>query len=129
VGLSPGCGTTTIALGLGRELPAARVRDGAHPGPAGVLVVIAGRDALPVLAQLVTSRLRERHRSVVLVANRPEEPEQWRQAGAVCLPHSRLGVLLLTRGRRARGAFGAALRAAAGAVREGACVTAKRRQD
>jgi hypothetical protein len=109
-GLSRGCGTSTVAHGLRRELPAARVVDGAAPAPGGVLVVVAGRTGLPVLAQLVTERLGRRHLSLVLVANRPEDPQEWEQVGAVCVPQSRLGVLLLSRGRRALGPFGAALR-------------------
>jgi hypothetical protein len=115
-GLSRGCGTSTVAQGLRRELPAARVIDGVGPGPAGVLVVVAGRTALPVLARLVIDQLCERHSSVVLAANRPEDPQEWEQAGAVCVPQSRLGVTLLARGHRPPGSFGAALRTLAGAV-------------
>jgi hypothetical protein len=117
-GLSRGCGTSTIAHGLRRELPAARVIDGGAPAPTGVLVVVAGRAGLPVLARLVTDLLRERHTSVVLVANHPEDPREWERAGAVCVPQSRMGVLLLSHGRRARGPFGSALREVARAVRE-----------
>jgi hypothetical protein len=117
-GLSRGCGTTTVADGLRRELPSAQVIDGAVPARAGVLVVVAGRAGLPVLAQLVTDRLSERHASVVLVANRPEDPGEWERAGAVCVPHSRVGVLLLAHGRRARGPFGSALRRVARTVQE-----------
>lgn len=115
-GLSRGCGTSTVAHALRRELPSARVMDGVAPGPSGVLVVVAGSAGLPVLARLVIDRLRERHPCVVLVANRPEDPEEWGRAGAVCVPQSRLGVLLLAHGRRARGPFGTALRGVARGV-------------
>ncbi len=117
-GLSSGCGTSTVAHGLRRELPSARVMDGVAPAPAGVLVVVAGRGGIPVLAGLVADRLRERHPSVVLVANQPEDPREWEHAGALCVPQSRIGVLLLAHGRRARGPFGTALRGVARAVRE-----------
>ena len=117
-GLSRGCGTSTVAHGLRRELPSARVMDGVAPASGGVLVVVAGRAGLPVLARLVTDRLRERHESVVLVANRPEDPGEWERAGALCLPQSRIGVRLLEHGRRARGPFGSALRRLARAVGE-----------
>ncbi|HZO59992.1 MAG TPA: hypothetical protein VFB51_09895 [Solirubrobacterales bacterium] len=109
-GLSGGCGASTVAQGLRRELPGARVIDGFAPASVDVLVVVAGRTGLPVLARLVADRLRLRHESVVLVANRPEDPQEWEPLEAVCVPQSRFGVLLLARGRRAPGSFGAALR-------------------
>lgn len=115
-GLSGGCGTSTIAAGLRRELPEARVIDGFAPASADVLVVVAGSAGLPVLAGLVTDRLRRRHPAPVLVANRPEDPREWEPLGAICVPHSRLGVLLLAKGRRPVGPFGAALRWVAAAV-------------
>jgi hypothetical protein len=55
---------------------------------------------------------------VVLVANRPDDPHEWERAGALCLPNSRLGVLLISRGRRPLGPFGTALRDLARVVRE-----------
>lgn len=120
VGLSAGCGATTIARGLALELPADEVADGVAPGPAGVLVAVAGRSAVPVLAELVTERLASRHARVVLVANRADDPDEWRGTAAIHLPPSRLSVALLARGRRARGPFGSALRDVARAVREAA---------
>jgi hypothetical protein len=119
-GLSAGCGVRTVAAGLRRELPAAHVGTGDANGAGDVVVVVAGRRALPVLAGLVVDRLRARHAAVVLVANRPEDPAEWAGTGALCLPQSRLGVLLLARGRRARGPFGTALRGVAQAVRAAA---------
>ena len=116
-GLSGGCGTSTIAAGLRRELPAARVIDGFAPASADVLVVVAGSAGLPVLAGLVTDRLRRRH-----AARRCWSPTGRRTRangsalGAICVPHSRLGVLLLAKGRRPVGPFGAALRRVAAAV-------------
>ena len=117
-GLSRGCGTSTVARGLALELPGAQVADAVAPGPAGVLVVVAGTAGVPVLARMVTERLGEHRPHVVLVANRPDDPHEWEQAGAVCLPQSRLGVLLVSRGRRPLGPFGTALRNLAQAVRE-----------
>jgi hypothetical protein len=115
-GLSEGCGTSTIASGLRRELPDARVIDGFAPASADVLVVVAGSAGLPVLAGLVLDRLRCRHPAPVLVANRPEDPREWEPLGAICVPQSRLGVRLLARGHRPVGPFGVALRRVAAAV-------------
>ena len=116
-GLSQGCGATTVARGLALELGGAEVTDGVAPGPHGVLVAVADRTGVPVLAGLVSERLAERHAHVVLVANRPDDPAEWERAGAVCLPQSRLAVMLIARGHRPWGAFGAALRKVADAVR------------
>jgi hypothetical protein len=116
-GLSTGCGATTVARGLALELPDADVTDGVAPGPHGVLVAVADRTGVPVLAGLVTERLAERQAQVVLVVNRPDDPGEWERAGAVCLPQSRLAVMLVARGHRPWGGFGAALRKVAGAVR------------
>ena len=99
------------------ELPGDEVSDGVAPGPGGVLVAVAGRDAVPVLARLVAERLAPHRARAVLVANRPDDPDEWRGTEAVCLPPSRLAVALLARGRRARGPFGAALRELAAAIR------------
>jgi hypothetical protein len=117
-GLSRGCGTSTVARGLALELPAARIEEGQGPGAGCVLVVVAGPDAVPILAEMVTDRLRERLPHVVLVANRPDDPQEW-DARAVCLPQSRLGVHLISRGRRPWGRFRAGLRDVAQAVRDG----------
>lgn len=117
-GLSHGSGTSTVARGLALELPTAKVADEVPPSPAGVLVVVAGSDGVPVLASMVTERLGERRPRLVLVANRPDDPHEWERAGAVCLPNSRLGALLISRGRRPLGPFGSALRDLARVVRE-----------
>ena len=82
-----------------------------------MLVAVADRTAVPVLAGLVTERLAQRHAGAVLVANRPDDPREWEQAGALCLPQSRLGVLLLSRGHRAGVRSGAAIRKLADVVR------------
>ena len=116
-GLSRGCGATTVARALALELPGADLTDGIAPGPQGVLVAVADRTGVPVLAGLVTERLAQRHAHVVLVANRPDDPGEWERAGALCLPQSRLAVMLIARGHRPWGAFGAALRKIADAVR------------
>ena len=115
-GLSSGCGASTVARALALELPAAHVTDGIAPGTQGVLVAVADRTGVPVLAGLVIERLAQRHPHVVLVANRPEDPHEWEGAGAVCLPQSRLGMMLLARGHRPWGPFGAAMRRLARAV-------------
>ena len=120
VGLSEACGVSTIARGLALELPCDQVADGVWPDRSGVIVAVADGSGVPVLARLVTERLAERRPRVVLVANRPADPADWARAGAVCVPGSRVGVLLLEHGRRARGGMGAALRALAQVVREAA---------
>ena len=109
-GLSRGCGASTVARGLALELAGAAVVEGDRPPRAGALVVVAGTDAVPVLAGMVVERLAGSARAVVLVANRPPDPQEWGGAGAICLPQSRLGVALVARGRRPWGPFGAALR-------------------
>ena len=109
-GLSSGCGASTVARALALELPGTQVMDGAAPGPHGVLVAVADRTGVPVLAGLVIERLAQRHPHVVLVANRPDDPHEWEHAGAVCLPQSRLGVMLVARGHRPWGPFGTAVR-------------------
>ncbi len=118
VGLGAGCGATTVARGLALELPGDEVSDSVAPGRGGVMVAVAGRSAVPVLAALVSERLSRHHACVILVANNPEDPGEWLDTGAICLPPSRLSVALLARGRRARGPFGSALRNLARAVRE-----------
>jgi hypothetical protein len=115
-GLSRGCGASTVARALALELPRAKVTDGVAPGPHGVLVAVADRTGVPVLAGLVIERLAQRHPHVVLVANRPDDPHEWEGAGAVCLPQSRLAVALLARGHRPWGPFGTAIRHLARAV-------------
>ncbi len=110
LGLSRECGASTVARGLALELPRAHVADGARPGPSGVLVAVADGGAVPVLAGLVAERLAVRQDRVLLVANRPDDPLEWARAGALCVPASRVGVLLLSKGRRARGSMGSALR-------------------
>jgi hypothetical protein len=115
-GLSRGCGATTVARALALALPGAHLTDGAAPGPQGVLVAVADRTGLPVLARLVIERLAQRHARVVLVVNRPDDPGEWERAGALCLPQSRLAVMLIARGHPPWGAFGNALRKVADAV-------------
>jgi len=120
VGLSEACGVSTIARGLALELPRDQVADGLWPDASGVIVAVADGSGVPVLARLVAERLAERRPREVLVANRPADPADWVKAGALCVPGSRLGVLLLAHGRRARGAMGAGLREIARAVHEAA---------
>jgi hypothetical protein len=116
IGLSERCGVSTVARGLSLELPGAQVGDGQWPGRAGVLVVVADGSAVAALAALVAERLDAREGPVLLVANRPADPDEWTTAGALCIPASWLGAVLVERGHRARGALGAALRGIAAAI-------------
>jgi hypothetical protein len=118
VGLSAGCGVTTLAGGLALSRPSAVVRDvdstdvtatGLAAKRADAIVLIAHAGSEPALAELVVSMLGERLDSVLLVANRVTDPPRWRGRAGVCVPESRLGAALLRRGRRPPGAFGAAL--------------------
>jgi hypothetical protein len=116
VGLSRGCGASTVARGLAMIAPAMEVGEGtAVPHDAVVAAVADGRSE-PVLAGLVAEILATRHERVVLVANRPADAAEWSRKGAVCVPASRLGVRLVMRGRRPTGAMGRALRDLARAV-------------
>jgi hypothetical protein len=115
-GLRGGCGASTVARALALELPGTQVTDCVAPARQDVLVAVADRTGVPVLAGLVIERLAQRHPHVVLVANRPDDPHEWERAGALCLPQSRLAVVLLARGRRPWGPFGVAIRHLARAV-------------
>jgi len=135
--LAAGAGASTVARGLTLALrrarpvalaPAGRDEVAAGPGTAvvraadatdvcgrgdrgrgRVLVAVADGRREPAVAALVADVLRRRHGQVVLVANRVRDGHAWRDQGAVCIPDSRLGALLVARGRRPPGAMGAAL--------------------
>jgi hypothetical protein len=79
-----------------------------HRGPGRVFVAVADARREPAIAALVGDVLRRRHDQVVLVANRVRDERAWREHGAACVPDSRLGALLLARGRRPPGPMGAA---------------------
>jgi len=134
--LAEGAGAPTVARGLALALrrarpvalaPAGRDEVAAGPGTAvvraadatdvcgrgdrgrgRVLVAVADGRREPAVAALVADVLRRRHGQVVLVANRVRDGHAWRDQGAVCIPDSRLGALLVARGRRPPGAMGAA---------------------
>ena len=127
IGLSERCGVSTVARGLELELTDAHVSDGAGPGRGGVLIAVADGAGVAALAALVAERLASRDGPILLVANRPADPDEWTTAGALCVPASWLGATLVARGHRARGAMGCALRAIAQAVRDGACPATGRR--
>jgi hypothetical protein len=119
VGLSRGCGATTVARGLGLELGGrARVQEAVMPAPDRVVVAVADGRGEPVLAALVTEMLTARHARVLLVANRPHEPGEWSRKGALCVPASWIGAVLVARGHRPAGAMRAAVRRLAQAVIE-----------
>jgi hypothetical protein len=116
VGLSAGCGTTTLALGLAQRLERADVqecdlngaRERAHRLDA--LVLVAGTNTEPALADIAAQMLREEFPRLLLVANRVTDVPRWSNRTDVCVPPSRLGAALVSRGRPPVGAFGAALR-------------------
>jgi hypothetical protein len=78
-----------------------------HRGPGRPLVAVADGRREPAVAALVRDVLSQRH-DLVLVANRARDADAWREQGAVTVPDSRLGALLLARGHRPPGAMGAA---------------------
>ena len=119
LGLSAGCGVTTLARGLAlSRSPAALVRDiaageaesaraAAHRADAVVLV--AGPGSEPSLAELVAQMICHDLGRIVLVANRVTDPSRWNGRADLLVPESRLGAALVSRGRRPVGAFAAAL--------------------
>jgi hypothetical protein len=74
---------------------------------ADAVVLVAPGTSEPALADLVARMLGERHGRVLLVAARVSDPAPWGER-ATCLPDSRLGAALVTRGRRATGELGLA---------------------
>jgi hypothetical protein len=116
VGISRACGASTVARGLALEMPRARVGEMARPVPGGVVVAVADGRGEPVLAAIVAEALAAHNDRVVLVANRPDDPAEWSQKGALCVPASRLGAMLVARGRRPIGGMAGALRGLARAV-------------
>jgi hypothetical protein len=152
MGMSAGCGVTTVARGLSIELDVSgdrpahlltiqsdsdRIVEPEVAGPAAVVwdvaaeasdrarpparradtvVLVAGRDTEPALAELVVEFLQEELGRVMLVANRVRDEARWSGRAAICLPESRLGAVLLARRRRPGGAFGTALRQLAALV-------------
>jgi len=111
VALAP-AGRDEVAAGPGtavvRAADATDVRGRGDRGRGRVLVAVADGRREPAVAALVADVLRRRHGQVVLVANRVRDGHAWRDQGAVCIPDSRLGALLVARGRRPPGAMGAA---------------------
>jgi hypothetical protein len=137
--LSAGAGATTVSRGLALALRRLRpvelagtgrpgyvtagpgmavIRDTA-PGEArrlchrGVLIAVADARREPALAALVVELLCERNERVLLVGNRARDAAAWHARGALCVPESRLGAWLVSRGRRPPGAMGTALDALA----------------
>ena len=84
----------------------------------GVVVAVADGRGEPVLAGIVAEILAAHNDRLVLVANRPEDPGEWSQKGALCVPASRLGAMLVARGRRPIGGMRGALRGLALVVGE-----------
>jgi hypothetical protein len=82
------------------------------------VVAVADGDAEPALAELVARMLAERHGRVLLVASRVRDPGRWAGRAAGCLPWSRVGALLVARGRRPGGALGKELTQLAAMVGE-----------
>ena len=118
VGISRACGASTVARGLALEMPLARVEEVARPVHGAVVVAVADGRGEPVLAGIVAEILAAHNARLVLVANRPEDPGEWSQKGALCVPASRLGAMLVARGRRPMGGMRAALRGLARVVGE-----------
>ena len=83
------------------------------------VLLVAGDRSEPALAELVSRMLSERFGAVRLVATRVAEPARWEGRAIACVPQSRLGAVLLARGRRPAGELGAVLAALAAVVEEG----------
>jgi hypothetical protein len=89
---------------------------------ANTVVLVASRAGDPALGDVVAQMLAERFGHLVLVANRAIDSGRWMEHGAICLPQSRLGALLVAHGRRPGGPFAAALEHLAALVEAGGCV-------
>jgi hypothetical protein len=76
---------------------------------ADAVVLVAGRECTPALAEIVRSMVRQRYRRVVLAANRITDSSRWNGRCDVCVPESRLGAMLIARGWRPGSAMGGAL--------------------
>jgi hypothetical protein len=74
------------------------------------LVLVVGPDTEPSLAEVAAQMLREDFSRLLLVANGVTDPSRWGDRMDICIPQSRLGAALVSRGRHPIGAFGAALR-------------------
>jgi hypothetical protein len=112
--VAAGPGTAVI-----RDTPSAEASSLCHRGNGRVLIAVADARREPALPALVSALLAQRHERVVLVGNRVRDADEWRAAGALCVPESRLGAWLLGRGRRPGGAMIAAFEAIAVALRGG----------
>lgn len=104
--VAPGPGTAVV-----RSAGSAAALHG-HRGAGRLLVAVADGRREPAVAALVRDVLSRRH-DVVLVANRARDAGAWREQGAVTVPDSRLGALLLARRHRPPGTMGAAFDALA----------------
>jgi hypothetical protein len=82
------------------------------------VVCVAEGSAEPALCALVRDMIAERYGSVLLVANRVRDRKRWAGRSSVAVPESRLGGLLIARGRAPGGAVGEALARIAALVEE-----------
>jgi hypothetical protein len=112
VALSGRGDAAAVAAGPGvavvRDTTAAVAGAVCHNGPGRVVVAVADARREAAVAALVCDVLARRHERVVLVGNRVRDQDAWRERGAVCVPESRAGVLMVDRGRRPFGPMGAA---------------------
>ena len=112
VELSGAGGSAAVAAGPGtavvRDTKPAAAASMSHRGSGRVLVAVGDGRRPPAIAALVRDVLARRHDRVILVGNRVRDAGAWSGAGALSVPDSRLGALLVERGRRPPGAMGAA---------------------
>jgi len=114
VGITPGCGTTTLARALATRL-ASHVTDGVVDPEATATVVVAPPEAEPALAELFASTLGGAE--PLIVVNRSRESERWRGRAAAFIPESQLGARMAAAGLEPRGAMGRAVAALAERLR------------
>ena len=101
------------------DVPADELRRAAGVvGGCDALVCVADGAAEPVLCGLVRDMLARRHGRVVLAANRVREPDPWAGHCAVAIAESRLGTVLIGRGRLPGGGVGEAFGRLAALVAE-----------
>jgi hypothetical protein len=110
---SPGSVTAGPGMAVIRDTEPAEASRLCHRG---VLIAVADARREPALAALVVELLGRRNERILLVGNRAHDPAAWREHGALCVPESRPGAWLVSRGRRPPGAMGDALDALAARV-------------
>jgi soluble lytic murein transglycosylase-like protein len=115
VGLTQGCGATTVARALAARR-VVRVTDGFVDPDATAAIVVAPPDGEPALAELFARSL-PIDAEPLIVVNRSRCDDRWRGRAAAFVPESQLGARLAALGREPFGPMGRAIASLADRVR------------